>query len=102
VSNVLHFLSEQIGVPNGTPSVQFEITASERSLQDTVRECTLVDMKKRESVSASEKVTNSTFTKALASVLSASPKQIQESREQAKNAKFSSHTRYKYVPAKRP
>ena len=38
------------------------------------------------------------FTKALASVLSASPKQIQDSRAQAKSEKPSPHTRYKYVP----
>jgi hypothetical protein len=41
-------------------------------------------------------------SKVLASVLSASPAQIQESRAQAKSGKFSSHSRYKYVPAKRP
>jgi hypothetical protein len=43
----------------------------------------------------------SAFSKALASVLSASPKQIVESRDAAKREKFSSHTRLKYVPAKR-
>jgi hypothetical protein len=41
---------------------------------------------------------NDKFTKALASVLSASPKQIQDSRAQAKNEKPSPHTKYKYVP----
>ena len=40
------------------------------------------------------------FTKALASVLSASPKQIQESRAQAKAEKPSLHKRYTYDPAK--
>jgi hypothetical protein len=40
------------------------------------------------------------FTKALASVLSASPEQIRESRAQAKAEKPSHHTRYSYVPAK--
>jgi hypothetical protein len=40
------------------------------------------------------------FTKALASVLSASPKQIQDSRAQAKAEKPSPHTRYTYAPAK--
>jgi hypothetical protein len=38
------------------------------------------------------------FTKALASVLSASPKQIQDSRALAKAEKPSPHTKYKYVP----
>ena len=40
------------------------------------------------------------FTKALASVLSASPKQIQDSRAQAKSEKPSPHTKYIYDPAK--
>jgi hypothetical protein len=40
------------------------------------------------------------FTKALASVLSASPKQIQDSRAQAKSEKPSPHTKYTYDPAK--
>jgi hypothetical protein len=40
------------------------------------------------------------FTKALASVLSASPKQIQDSHAQAKAEKPSPHTKYTYVPAK--
>jgi hypothetical protein len=38
------------------------------------------------------------FTKALASVLSASPEQIRESRAQAKAEKPSPHTRYTYAP----
>lgn len=38
------------------------------------------------------------FTKALASVLSASPEQIRESRAQAKTEKPSPHTRYTYAP----
>jgi hypothetical protein len=57
--------------------------------------------------SASAKIASATltkehnkFTKALASVLSASPKQIQDSRAQAKAEKPSPHTRYTYVPAK--
>jgi len=40
------------------------------------------------------------FPKALASVLSASPKQIQDSRAQAKIEKPSPHTKYTYDPAK--
>jgi hypothetical protein len=43
---------------------------------------------------------NEVFRQALASVLSASPARIRESREQAKAEKPSSHTRYKYDPAK--
>lgn len=38
------------------------------------------------------------FTQALASVLSVSPKQIQESRAQAKIEKPSPHTKYSFVP----
>jgi len=38
------------------------------------------------------------FTKALASVLSASPEQIQDSCAQAKAEKPSPHKKYKYVP----
>jgi hypothetical protein len=38
------------------------------------------------------------FTKALASVLSASPKQIQDSRAQAKAEKPSPHKRYTFDP----
>jgi hypothetical protein len=38
------------------------------------------------------------FTKALASVLSASPEQIRESRDQAKSEKPSPHTKYTYAP----
>ena len=38
------------------------------------------------------------FTKALASVLSASPEQIQESRALAKAEKPSPHKRYTYAP----
>jgi hypothetical protein len=41
---------------------------------------------------------NEKFTKALASVLSASPEQIRESREKAKAEKPSPHKRYSYVP----
>ncbi|MGF7179668.1 hypothetical protein RBB76_03675 [Tunturiibacter psychrotolerans] len=40
------------------------------------------------------------FTAALASVLSASPKQIQDSRAQAKAEKPSLHKRYTYDPSK--
>jgi hypothetical protein len=40
------------------------------------------------------------FTKALTSVLSASPEQIRESRAQAKAEKPSPHKRYIYDPAK--
>jgi hypothetical protein len=50
---------------------------------------------KRESKTAPEQAK---FTKALASVLSASPEQIRESRAQAKTEKPSPHTKYKYVP----
>jgi hypothetical protein len=39
------------------------------------------------------------FTKVLADVLSATPKQIQDSSDAAKRERFSSHTRLKYVPA---
>jgi hypothetical protein len=46
----------------------------------------------------SETPENKKFTAALASVLSASPERIRESREQAKNEKPSPHTKYKYVP----
>jgi len=60
---------------------------------------TLSVMKKPKPASAPP-LPKDSFTKVLASVLSASPAQIQESRAQAKSAKFSSHTRYKYVPAK--
>jgi hypothetical protein len=42
------------------------------------------------------------FTKALASVLSADPEQIQDSRAQAKAEKPSPHTKYKYVPEEGP
>jgi hypothetical protein len=42
------------------------------------------------------------FSKSLASVLSASPKQIQDAHAQASDDKFSSHSRYKLVPSKRP
>jgi hypothetical protein len=42
------------------------------------------------------------FTKALASVLSASPEQVQESRAQAKAEKPSSHTRCTYAPERGP
>jgi hypothetical protein len=52
-------------------------------------------MEKRISRSSGE---NEKFKKALASVLSASPKQIQDSRAQAKSEKPSPHTKYKYVP----
>jgi hypothetical protein len=38
------------------------------------------------------------FKKALASVLSADPKKIQDKIAQAKSEKLSPHTRYKYVP----
>jgi len=38
------------------------------------------------------------FTQALASVLSADPKKIQDSRAQAKSEKPSPHMKYKYVP----
>jgi hypothetical protein len=38
------------------------------------------------------------FTKALASVLSADPKKIQDKLAQAKSEKPSPHTKYKYVP----
>jgi hypothetical protein len=38
------------------------------------------------------------FTKALASVLSADPKKIQDKLAQAKTEKPSPHTRYEYVP----
>jgi hypothetical protein len=41
-----------------------------------------------------------TFTKVLTGVLSASPKDIQETRERAKAEKFSSRKRFRYVPAK--
>jgi hypothetical protein len=40
------------------------------------------------------------FTKALASVLSASPKQIQDATAQAKASKPLPHERYSYDPAK--
>ena len=40
------------------------------------------------------------FNAALASVLSASPEQIRDSRVQAKAEKPSPHTRYTYAPAK--
>jgi len=40
------------------------------------------------------------FTRALSSVLSADPKQIQDSRAQAKAEKPSPHRRYTYDPAK--
>jgi hypothetical protein len=48
---------------------------------------------KKPSLPADEK-----FKKALASVLSASPEQIRESRAQAKAEKPSPHTRYTYAP----
>jgi hypothetical protein len=54
-------------------------------------------MEKKISRSMSE---NEKFTKALASVLSASPEQIRESRAQAKAEKPSPHKRYTYDPAK--
>jgi hypothetical protein len=38
------------------------------------------------------------FKKALASVLSADPKKIQDKLAQAKSEKPSPHTKYKYVP----
>lgn len=47
-----------------------------------------------------EIIESANFKKALASVLSASPKRIRESVAQAKAEKTSPHTRYKYVPAK--
>ena len=42
--------------------------------------------------------TEDRFAKALASVLAADPKKIQDSRAQAKSEKPSPHTKYKYVP----
>lgn len=51
-------------------------------------------------MSKSESKESAKFTKALASVLSASPERIRESRAQAKAEKPSPHTRYKYVPVK--
>ncbi len=53
------------------------------------------DMKASKTLSATP---NEKFTKALASVLSASPKQIQDSRAQAKDEKPSPHTKYSYAP----
>jgi hypothetical protein len=57
--------------------------------------CMLMDMK---ATRKADPTPHEKFTKALASVLSASPKQIQESRAQAKAEKPSPHTRYTYVP----
>jgi hypothetical protein len=42
------------------------------------------------------------FNAVLSEILSASQKQVQDSHDEAKRGKFSSHTRYKYIPAKRP
>jgi hypothetical protein len=52
---------------------------------------------KKEDLSTSK---HEKFKAALASVLSVSPKQIQDSRVQAKAEKPSPHKRYSYVPAK--
>lgn len=41
-----------------------------------------------------------TLTTVLSHVLSATPRQIQDSRDAAKKEKFSSHSRFRYVPAK--
>ena len=50
-------------------------------------------MKTMPSVTADEK-----FTKALASVLAADPKKIQDKLAQAKSEKPSPHTKYTYAP----
>jgi hypothetical protein len=94
------FLNEQIGVPQGAPSVVETLTHLTSYLQDFFCGGILNVMKKPASIRAAESQSSDTFTRALASVLSASPKQIQESHDEAKKGKFSSHTRYKYVPAK--
>jgi len=91
------FLTEQIVVPKGTRSVYGNIIALRCRLQRSVGGVTLEVMKKPKPAPSTPRPKD-TFTQALASVLSASKEQIQETREQAKNAKFSSHTRYKYVP----
>ena len=95
------FLSEQIGVPKGTRSVLGTLKHPVRRCKMPSVRVTLRLMKKLGLTNSPEKQPSSTFTEALASVLSASAKQIQESRDAAKKEKFSSHTRLKYVSAKR-
>jgi len=96
------FLSEQIGVPQGTRSAMGTLKHLGHCCNVPSVRVTLEIMKKSESTNSSDEQPRSTFSKALASVLSASSKQIRESRDAAKKEKFSSHTRLKYFPAKQP
>ena len=96
------FVTEQIGVPQGATSVYCHGNPFWPLLQDYHCGVTMKVMGKPELSSSTDKPPTSTFTKALTSILSASPKQVRESHDEAKKGKFSSHTRYKYVPAKRP
>jgi hypothetical protein len=57
-------------------------------------------MKREAQKALPEKLPHERFTSALASVLSASPKQIQDAKILAKALKPSPHERYSYDPAK--
>jgi hypothetical protein len=94
---MLLFISEQIGVPQGTLSVQSQVTTFFSSLQSPIIAGILETMKMESPTKGS-----SAFKEALSRVSSVSRDEMGKRLEQAPKESVSRHKRYKYVPVERP
>ena len=88
------FVTEQVGVPQGTLSVHSHVTTFFSSLQSPIVGGILEAMKLESSTKD-----GSAFKEALSRVSSVSRQEMEKLLEQAPKESVSRHKRYKYVPA---